>query len=226
MSSRDLNLKAVGRAKQNALVPFVTPQPAAAKRPSKQGAKAALVSKPLSAAKDSLDIAMSEMQELLLVHAFVTHKLQVTLPAHYNPAGMPTPRGEVVVVAVKAQKQTRDKATVWVEFLSPPSRVGKQIQLYPKSLEPKNGPAQGADFSLLTAVKTQFPRAITWRDLGVTMPSNSHTTAAALSALAASSGGERLVADKLENSGMETSERSPTNLLLARETHLRSVGSR
>jgi hypothetical protein len=196
MSSRDLNLKAVGRAKQNALVPFVTPQPAAAKRPSKQGAKAALVSKPLSAAKDSLDIAMSEMQELLLVHAFVTHKLQVTLPAHYNPAGMPTPRGEVVVVAVKAQKQTRDKATVWVEFLSPPSRVGKQIQLYPKSLEPKNGPAQGADFSLLTAVKTQFPRAITWRDLGVTMPSNSHTTAAALSALAAYSGGERFVADK------------------------------
>ena len=86
---------------------------------------------------------------------------------------MPTPKGEMVVVAVKAQKQTRDKATVWVEFLSPPSHVGKQIQLYPKSLEPKNGPAQGADFSLLTAVtvKTQFPRAITWRDLGVTMPS-------------------------------------------------------
>ncbi len=65
---------------------------------------------------------------------------------------MPTPKGEMVVVAVKAQKQTRDKATVWVEFLSPPSHVGKQIQLYPKSLEPRNGPAQGADFSLLTAI--------------------------------------------------------------------------
>jgi hypothetical protein len=102
-----------------------------------------------------------------------------------------------------------------VEFLSPPSNVGKQIQLYPKSLEPKNGPAQGADFSLLTVelvVKKQFPCAITWRDLGLTMPSNSHTTAADLSALAAYSGGERFVADKLENSGMETSERSPTHL--------------
>ncbi len=96
-------------------------------------------------------------------------------------------------------------------FFQRTSHIGKQIQLYPKTLEPKNGPAQGADFSPLTAAKTQFPRAITWRDLGVTMPSNSHTTAAALSALAAYSGGERFV-DKLENSGMETSERSPAHL--------------
>ena len=49
----------------------------------------------------------------------------------------------MAVVAVKAQKQKRDKATVWVEFLSPPLHAGKQIQLYPKSLEPKNGLAQG-----------------------------------------------------------------------------------
>jgi hypothetical protein len=129
--------QAVERANQNALVPSVNPQPAAAKRPSKKGAKAVLVSKPLSAAKDYLDIPMSEMQELLLAHAFVTHKFQVTLPARYNPAGMPTPKGEMVVVAVKAQKQTRDKATVWVEFLSPPSHVGKQIQLYPKNEKPR-----------------------------------------------------------------------------------------
>ena len=155
------------------------------------------------------------MQELSLSHTFVTHKLLVTLPAHYNPAGMPTPKGEKVVVAVSAsgaQKQTRDKATVWVEFLSPPSHVGKQIQLYPKSLEPnENGPAQGADFSLLTAVKARFPHATTWRDLGVAIPSNSHTTASALAALVAYSGGERFVADKLDL-GMETSQLSPTHL--------------
>ena len=122
---------------------------------------------------------MSEMQELSLAHAFVTHKFPVTLPSHYNPAGMPTPKGDMVVVAVKAQKQTRDKATVWVEFLLPPSHAGKQIQQYPKSLEPKNGPAQGADFSLLTAVKAQFPHDTTWCDLGVATPSNSHTTVSA-----------------------------------------------
>ena len=76
----------------------------------------------------------------------------------------------MIVIAVKAQKQTREKATVWVEFLSPPSHAGKQIQLDPKSPEPKNGPAQGADFSLLTAVKAQFPHAVTWRDLAGTVP--------------------------------------------------------
>ena len=54
--------QAVERAKQNALVPSVTPQSAASKRPSKKGAKAVLVSKPLSAAKDYLDVPMSEMQ--------------------------------------------------------------------------------------------------------------------------------------------------------------------
>ena len=118
----------------------------------------------------------------------------------------------MIVIAVKAQKQTREKATVWVEFLSPPSHAGNQIQLYPKSLEPKNGPAQGADFSLLTAVKAQFPHAVTWRDLGVVIPSNSHATASALAALASYSGGERFTADKLATSGMETSERSLAHL--------------
>jgi hypothetical protein len=176
-------------AKQNDLIPSVTLQQADTKHSSKKGAKAVLASKPLSAANDCLDIPMSEMQELSLAHAFVTHKFPVTLPAHYNPTGMPTPKGDMV--AVKAQKQTRDKATVWVQFLSPPSHAGKQIQLYPKSLEPKNGPAQGADLSLLTAVKAvkaQFPHATTWRDLGVATPSSSHTTASALAALAAYSG--------------------------------------
>jgi hypothetical protein len=116
---------------------------------------------------DDLDIPMSEMHELSLARAFVAHKFAVTLPAHYNPAGMPPPKGDMVVVAVKAQKQTSEKATVWVEFLSPPSHAGKQTQLYPKSLEPQNGTAQGADFSLLTAVRAQYPNAKTWRDLGV-----------------------------------------------------------
>ena len=43
-------------------------------------------------------------------------------------------------------------------------------------------------------------------------PSSSHTTASALAALAAYSGGEFFVADKLADSGMETSERSPAHL--------------
>jgi hypothetical protein len=76
----------------------------------------------------------------------------------------------MVVVAVRAQKQSSSKAVVWVKFLSPPSHVGKQIQLYPKSLEPKNGPAKGQDFSLLSALELSHPGAKTWKDLGVTRP--------------------------------------------------------
>ena len=204
--------QAVERAKQHTLVPSVTPQTDASKHPSKKGTKAVPVPKPSSAVKDYLDIPMSEMQELSLAHAFVNHKLPVTLPAHYNPAGMPTPKGEMVVVAVKAQKQTRDKATVWVEFLSPPSHVGKQIQLYPKSLEPRNGPAQGADFSLLTAIKATLPHATTWRDLGVKNSAGSRATASALAALAAYCGGERFSADTLHHSSLDTSEQSPAHL--------------
>jgi hypothetical protein len=181
--------QAAERAQQNALIPSGTRQQARVKPSSKKGAKAVLVPKPLSASTDCLDIPMSEMQELSLAHAFVTHKIPVTLPVHYNPAGMPTPKGGMVVEAVKAQKQTRDKAPVWVEFLSPPSPAGKQIQLYPKGLEPKNGPAKGADFSLLTAVKAQFPHATTWRHLGVETLLNSHTTVSALAALVAYSRG-------------------------------------
>jgi hypothetical protein len=98
MSLPGLNLKRQAeRAKQNDLIPSVTPQQAEAKHSSKKGAKAVLASKPLSAAKDCLDIPMSEMQELSLAHSFVTHKFPVTLPAHYNPAGMPTPKGDMVV---------------------------------------------------------------------------------------------------------------------------------
>jgi hypothetical protein len=81
-------------------------------------------------------------------------------------------------------------------------------------------------------VTAQFPHAPTWRDLGVATPSSSHTTSSALAALAAYSGGEReccllvlnlvsstlpcirecFVDDKLADSSLETSERSPTPL--------------
>jgi hypothetical protein len=159
-----------------------------------------------------MDLPMSEISELTLTQTFVTYKFPVTLPVNYNPEGMPTPKRDMSVVTVKAQKQTRDKAIVWVEFISPPSHVGKQIQLFPKSLEPKNGPAQGADFSLLTAIKAKFPNATTWRDLGVANSAGSRGTASALATLAVYSGGERFSADTLNHSSLDTSEQSPAHL--------------
>ena len=91
---------------------------------------------------------LRETPELQLAREFVKFSYPVTLPISYGPPDLPTPKGKMVVVAVRAQKQSSTKAFVWVKNLSPPSHVGTQIQLYPKSLEPKNGPAQGRDFSL------------------------------------------------------------------------------
>ena len=78
------------------------------------------------------------------------------------------------------------------------------MQLYPKSLERKNGPAQGADFSLLSAVREASPLAKTWSDLGVVPPRASAVTTAALAALSAYAGGTRFTADALSASASET----------------------
>ena len=97
--------------------------------------------------------------------------------------------GKMVVVAVWAHKQSSSKAVLWVKFLSPPSHVDTQIQLYPKSLEPKNGPAKGQDFSLLSALELSHPGARSWKDLGVTFSTTSKATAGMLAALQAYHGG-------------------------------------
>ncbi len=64
--------QAAERAKQNDLILSATPQQADAKHSSRKGAKPALASKPIPAAKDCIDIPMSEMPELSLADAFVT----------------------------------------------------------------------------------------------------------------------------------------------------------
>ena len=128
---------------------------------------------------------LRETPELELAREFVRLSYPVTLPQFYSPPDLPIPKGKMVVVVIRAQKQSSSKAVVWVKFLSPPSHVGKQIQLYPKSLEPKNGPAKGQDFSLLSALELSHPGAKTWKDLGVTTTSTSKATEGMLAALQA-----------------------------------------
>jgi hypothetical protein len=57
------------------------------------------------------------------------------------------------------------------------------LPIYPKSLEPKNGPAKEQDFSLFTALEISHPGAKTWKDLGVSTASTSLATAGMLAAL-------------------------------------------
>jgi hypothetical protein len=197
--------QAAERARDNALLP--------AEAVGKKDTASSKQHKPAKAKKvNSVSMLLSEMPELDLARDFVRYKYPVTLPKHYNPPDMPLPKGDMIVVATKAQRETKDKAVVWVEFLSPPSHVGRQIQLYPRSLERKHGPAKGADFSLLTAIRSKHPTANTWADLGVHVHSASSTTAATLAALAAYTGGTRFTADTQPASAMETSEQSPLSL--------------
>jgi hypothetical protein len=84
----------------------------------------------------------------------------------------------MVVVGVKAQKTSATKAVPWVLFTAPPSCVGHQIQLYPKSLEPKNGPAKGADFRILSSLASTHQHATTLRHLSINEQTSSQMTTA------------------------------------------------
>jgi hypothetical protein len=77
----------------------------------------------------------------------------------------------ITIVGYKVQKLSTTKAALWMRFTSPCE--------YPKSLEPKKGPACGADFSLLRGISDSNPQATMLRDLGI----NSSSSAALTSTL-------------------------------------------
>lgn len=130
-----------------------------------------------------LDTILKDQPEHELAKVFLQHNLPIVLPPHYQPGNMSKPEGEMVVVGVKVQKLSSTKSTLWVRFTSPPSYLGHQIQLYPKSFEPKRGSTAGADFSILSAIAYNHPEANTLRDLGVNESSSSDMTQAMLSLL-------------------------------------------
>jgi hypothetical protein len=143
---------------QPKLPPLPSPQPVLAPQ--------RLIPQP-TGSSNTLDIPFTEMSELDLARALLKHNYPFALPARYAPFDKPAPEGRMVVVGVKAQKTSATKAVLWVRFTAPPSYVGHQIQLYPKSLEPKNGPVKGADFSILSALAPTHPHATTLRHLGI-----------------------------------------------------------
>ena len=104
----------------------------------------------------------------------------------------------MVVVGVRAQNVSSKKACLWVRFISPPSLLGEQMQLYPKSFEPKKGFGQGEDFSLLTVLAHSRPHAKTLFDLGVRSRTESSLTLALMASLNAMQGGTRFSAAELK----------------------------
>ena len=57
------------------------------------------------------------------------------------------------IVPVKAKKISSTKTVLIVKLLSPPSLKSVQIQLFCTSLEPKTEPEEGADLSIIAALK-------------------------------------------------------------------------
>jgi hypothetical protein len=203
----------MGRAEQT---PLIAPAIDSTPPPQKMTLVPDAVSTPASVVTPSHarcpDKTLRDTPELDLAREFVKLSYPITLQVSYSPPDLPPPKGAMVVMATRAQKQSSSKAVVWVKFLSPPSHVGKQIQLYPKSSEPKNGCAKGQDFSLLSALELSHPGAKTWKDLGVTTTSTSIATAGMLAASQVYNGGTRFSAEEVSTTGSETSEPNPVLL--------------
>jgi len=81
-------------------------------------------------------------------------------------------------VGVNAKKLTKSKAVLIVEILSPQSRKDTAMQIYCTNLEPKRGLGQGADLSVLTAIKYTLLHAASLYDIGVRPLSASDVTRA------------------------------------------------
>jgi hypothetical protein len=123
---------------------------------------------------------MTSINELDLGKAFLKAGFPITLPASYanfpQIQKLPLASGPMVAIGYKTESLTAVKSALWVRFTSPPEFVGRNIQMYPKSLEPTKGPARGADFSILNVIHMSHPHAVTLRDLGIHEFSSSKLT--------------------------------------------------
>jgi len=84
--------------------------------------------------------------------------------------------GEMRVTGIQAKKISKHKAVLVVKFLAPASLKDTEIQLFCTSLEPNTRLGQGADLTLLTAIRKTHPHAKTLHDIGVRQMSDADTT--------------------------------------------------
>ena len=147
----------------------------------------------------ALDTPSANYSELALARALLKYNVPIQLPISYAPPHLSPPDGDMVVVGVPSQKLSSKKACLWVRFISPPSLLGEQIQLYPKKIESKKGSGQGEDFSVLTALAHSRPHAKTLFDLGVRSRTASSLTLSLMASLDAMEGGTRFSAAELKD---------------------------
>jgi len=119
--------------------------------------------------------------------------------------------GEMRVIGVDTKKMTKTKAVLIVKFLTPHSLKDSIIQMYCTSLEPKRGLGQGADLSILTAIKYTPPQAKSLYDIGVRVMSAADIKRAMLADFNSMKGGSVFDATQVDSLDNETSERNPLN---------------
>jgi len=79
--------------------------------------------------------------------------------------------GEMRVIGVDTKKLTKTKAVLIVKFLISQSLKDSTMQMHCTRLEPNRGLGQGADISILTAIKYTLPQAKSLYDIGVNVMS-------------------------------------------------------
>jgi hypothetical protein len=169
----------------------------------------------------SLDAKLEDQPELDLARTFLHYNFPITLPPHFQPPSLTAPDGDMVVVGEKVMKMSKHKAVLLVRFVSPAAYVGHKIQLYPKSFEPSRGKGQGADFSLLSALKVSHPKAITLRHLGITEHGASSSTAALLLAFSEYTTADTFCAADIDDNGADQHGQQPSSELSP--LHLRAL---
>jgi len=166
----------------------------------------------------SIDIHanLADDTELEIAKALAHHSVEIGLPKHYAPNHLVL-EGKMRVVGVKAKKISSQKAVLIVWFISPPSLKNVQIQLFCTSLEPNTKQGQGADLSILTALKITKPGAKSVFDRGVRCKPRSATTRNMIAAFDSMMGGTIFDASQASSDDFETSEQNP----FGDECHLR-----
>jgi len=106
---------------------------------------------------------LANHNELAIARAFLRRLVEFVLPPHYRP----DVTGEMRVIGVDTKKLTKTKAVLIVKFLTLQSLKDSTMQMYSTSLEPKHGLGQGADLSILTAIKYTLTQAKSLYDIGV-----------------------------------------------------------
>jgi len=113
------------------------------------------------------------------------------------------------IIGVDTKKLTNTKAVLIAKFLTPQSLKDCTIQVYCISLEPKRGLGQGADLSILTAIKYTLSQAKSLHDIGVPVMSDANITRAMLADFDSMKGGTVFDVTQVDSLDNETSERNP-----------------